>query len=120
LLEACQHDLVAVIHLSPAKTRYIAGAGIVALLSRSRGHHHDQWNEKKKPSHLVVPSCASVKAIKFRCARGCQSAGWLNSAAHAMCATPEPVLPEQVCESATYLVGYLAGYLAATLLDFAA
>jgi hypothetical protein len=36
LLQARQYDLVAVIHLGPAKPRHVAGAGIMALLRRSR------------------------------------------------------------------------------------
>ena len=37
LLQAGQHDLVAVIHLGPAETRDVARAGIMALLLRRGG-----------------------------------------------------------------------------------
>jgi hypothetical protein len=66
LLEARQHDLVTIIHHGPAMAGNIARAGVVALLlGRGGGRHHKERNEKKKSGHLVVPSCVSMKAIKF-------------------------------------------------------
>jgi hypothetical protein len=61
LLQTPQHHLVAVIHLGAAKPRDVACTGIVALLRRRRRSHQNQWNNQNKPSHLVVPSCVSLK-----------------------------------------------------------
>ena len=72
LLQARQHDLVAVIHLGTAKTRDIPHTGIMPLLPllllrRSSRGHQNKRNDKKEPGHLIVPSYPSMKVIKFCC-----------------------------------------------------
>jgi len=66
LLQARQHDLVAVIHLGPAKPRNVAGAGVMArlLLRRSRRRHQNQWNNEKKSGHFYLPSRSNERGSK--------------------------------------------------------
>jgi hypothetical protein len=64
-LQAGQNDLVAVIHLVAAKPRDVACTSIMPLLGRSLRCRQNKSNDKKKPGHLVTPSCTSMKAIKF-------------------------------------------------------
>jgi hypothetical protein len=57
LLQARQHDVVAVIHMRAAKTRDIPRAGVMSLLLRRR--RRTQQNErknKKKSRHDVMPT----------------------------------------------------------------
>jgi hypothetical protein len=65
LLQARQNDLIAVIHVRAAKTRDIPRTGILPLLGGRHRRHQNERNNEKKPDHLVVPSCVSMKAIKF-------------------------------------------------------
>src|SRR4051794_19723400 len=53
-LQAGQHDLVAVLHLRPAKSRHVAGAGIMPLLlRRSGGCDQNQRNDEQDFGHLI-------------------------------------------------------------------
>jgi hypothetical protein len=59
LLQAAQHDHVAIVHLGPAKTRNVTGAGFAALLGRGGRGHQNQWqghgnNEKKSGHHICL------------------------------------------------------------------
>jgi hypothetical protein len=54
LLEACQHDLVAVIHVRAAKPRNIPRAGVMPLLlRRSHRSHQNEWEDEKESGHGV-------------------------------------------------------------------
>src|SRR5436190_9146708 len=57
LLQARQHDHVALIHVRPAEPRDVAGAGVLALLRRSHGGHQNegqnQGNDEKKSGHAI-------------------------------------------------------------------
>ena len=56
LFQARQHDLVAVIHMSPAKPRDVAGTGVMPRLRRSRRGHQNQRKDEKKSGHPAMPS----------------------------------------------------------------
>jgi hypothetical protein len=67
LLQASQHDLVAIIHHGPAMARNISCAGVMPLLlRRRRGSHHNQRNDEKKSGHVASPHSQKTGAIKFR------------------------------------------------------
>src|SRR3954470_2577638 len=55
LLQACQHDLVAFLHVRAAKPRDVAGAGVMSLLllRLSRGCDQNQRNDEKDLGHLI-------------------------------------------------------------------
>jgi hypothetical protein len=53
LLQTGQHDLVTILHLGAAESRDVAGAGIMALLRRSRGRNQNQRNDEQKSGHIV-------------------------------------------------------------------
>ena len=55
LLQAGQHDLIAILHLRPAKPRDVARAGVMPrlLLRRGARGHQDQGNDEKKFGHLL-------------------------------------------------------------------
>jgi hypothetical protein len=55
LLETAQNSIIAVVHHGPAMARHIPRAGIMPLLRRRRGSHHDKWNNEKNSDHLVTP-----------------------------------------------------------------
>ena len=55
LLEATQNGRIAVVHHRPAMARHIPRTGIVPLLSRRRGSHHDKRSNEKNSDHLVTP-----------------------------------------------------------------
>jgi hypothetical protein len=65
LLQAGQHDLVAVIHDGAAVTDYVAGAGVVLALaylrnsSRSKPNRgkgkRDEREQQSRPDHLFIP-----------------------------------------------------------------
>jgi hypothetical protein len=72
LLQARQHDLIAVIHVGPAKTRDIPRAGVTSLLLRrsARGHQQKR-NDEKKSGHFHASrsliknnKSSSTKALK--------------------------------------------------------
>jgi hypothetical protein len=66
LLQARQHDLVAIIHLSAAKPRDIPRAGVMALLRRRRRGHQNKRHDEKNSGHLLCLQISSMNAIKFR------------------------------------------------------
>ena len=56
LLQAGQNDLVAILHLRPAKSRDVPRAGVLPLfflLRRRAGGHQDQGNDEKNFAHLL-------------------------------------------------------------------
>jgi hypothetical protein len=56
LLQAGQHDLVAIIDMSPAEARNVARAGIVTgLLRRHALDHQDKGNDEKNAGHSLPP-----------------------------------------------------------------
>jgi hypothetical protein len=69
LLQARQHDLVAVIHVSPAKTGHIPRAGVTPLLLRrsARGHQQKR-NDEEKSGHFYA-SHSLINTIKSGSAR---------------------------------------------------
>jgi hypothetical protein len=55
LLQAREHNPVAVIHHGPAMARNIARAGVMALLGRRRRGHHNKRDDEKKSDHAAAP-----------------------------------------------------------------
>ena len=53
LLQARQHDLVAIIHLSAAKPRDIPRAGVMPLLRRRRRGHQNKRHDENNSGHLL-------------------------------------------------------------------
>ena len=72
LLQAGQHDLVAVIHIGAAKSRDVASAGIVPLLRRSRGCDQKQRERRKEiwSSCYAFTSMGAMEAIYSALKRG--------------------------------------------------
>jgi hypothetical protein len=70
LLQARQHDLIAIIHLRPAKPRNIPRAGVMPLplLRRSARSHQQKRNDEKKSGHFYA-SHSLINTIKSGSAR---------------------------------------------------
>jgi hypothetical protein len=93
LLQTFQNDLVAVIHVSAAKTRDIARAARIgpAALRRCGASDQNKRNDEKKSGHLVTPSksikeeARSKAGAQFMSMRSRRSIPRRNT----FCATPE-------------------------------
>jgi len=70
LLQARQHDGIAVIHVSPAEARHVARASILALLCRYIRHRDKLRRDERKQTntrssqHLIVPSFPKYPGMK--------------------------------------------------------
>jgi hypothetical protein len=65
LLQARQHDLIAVIHVRAAKTRDVPDAGVMSLplLRRRHRSHENKRNNEKKSGHDVMPTGHDLDAF---------------------------------------------------------
>jgi hypothetical protein len=56
LLQARQHDHIAVIHVSPAKSRDIPRTGVLPLLRGRCVNHQKQRDDEKNSGHVAMPA----------------------------------------------------------------
>jgi hypothetical protein len=63
LLQARQHDHVAVIHVSPAKSRDIPSTGVLPLLRGCCGNHQKQRDDEKNSGHIAMPAGHELTAF---------------------------------------------------------
>jgi hypothetical protein len=65
LLQAGQHDRIAVVHASSAKPRDVARAGVMALLRPRLCGHQNKRKNQENSEHLITP-CFTCDGIKIR------------------------------------------------------
>ncbi len=63
LLQAAQHDLVAIVHVGATEPRNVPRTGVVSLLRGGAGSEQNEGNDERKSGHFEAPAVGVTVAF---------------------------------------------------------